>query len=147
MWQDAPWNFVFQSHDQEEAVRGGGQPAAGGGQCAGTFPQVHGHPPDQAAFWEVIKIHTSSATRFRLPLSFFGGGGVFGCLTFPWALYRAARLEECLISTFRAWSQFWAEILHSSSAKLLKSGYGAGMELCLARHPVYADIHSHSTQM
>lgn len=44
---------MFQSHDQEEAVRGGGQPAAGGGQRAGTFPQVHGHSPDQAALREV----------------------------------------------------------------------------------------------
>lgn len=44
---------MCQSHDQEKAVRGVGQPAAGGGQRAGTFPQVHGNPPDQAALREV----------------------------------------------------------------------------------------------
>lgn len=49
---------VFQSHDQKEAVRWGGQPAAGSRQCAWTFPQVHGHTADQTAFWEVFNMQT-----------------------------------------------------------------------------------------
>lgn len=48
---------VLQSNDQEEAVRWGGQPAAGSGQRAGALPQIHGHSSDQAAFWEVIQTH------------------------------------------------------------------------------------------
>lgn len=59
---------MFQSHDQEEAVWGGGQLAAGSGQRARTFPQVYGHTPDQTAFREVTytneHTHTSHFIRY-----------------------------------------------------------------------------------
>lgn len=61
--------FGFQSHDQKEAVWWGGQPAAGSGQCAWTFPQVHGHTPDQTAIWEVTEVHTLTPTHTALGLS------------------------------------------------------------------------------
>lgn len=55
--------FVLQSYDQKEAVWRSGQLATGSGQCAWTFPKVHGHSPDQAALWEVINTsHTHIPT-------------------------------------------------------------------------------------
>lgn len=37
---------IFQGHDTQEAVWGGGQLAPGSGQCAGALPKVYGHPAD-----------------------------------------------------------------------------------------------------
>lgn len=39
---------------------------------------------------------------------------------------------------------FSAEIFHSSSAKLLKSGNGIWLEVFCVLHPVYADIRTHT---
>lgn len=37
---------IFQGHDTQEAVWGGGQLAPGSGQRAGALPKVYGHPSD-----------------------------------------------------------------------------------------------------
>lgn len=50
-------HVIFQSHDTQEAVWGGGQLAPGSGQCAGALPKVYGHPSDPPT---IRKVSTSS---------------------------------------------------------------------------------------
>lgn len=59
---------LFQSHDTQEAVWGGGQPAPGGGQRAGAFSKVYGYPSNTPALWEVS---THSHSIFSFLSSFF----------------------------------------------------------------------------
>lgn len=59
---------VFQGHDTQEAVWGGGQLAPGSGQCAGALPKVYGDPSDPPT---VGKVSTPSQSVLQAFSSHF----------------------------------------------------------------------------